>query len=335
MLHTFIKSLFIGVVYRGMMATYLAMDAEAALQSYTKHHEENTMPEVQARLFQQQMAKENGHQYSHGYLTLKEKIEKVFEENLKKHEYHQFRHLSKKWAKYYENFVFKMIEIRDSAKFVMFITFTIVVVAIVAAYQTNHNLKCDRLFHRIGDEDDISSKEEIEICETIPHTLYALDIISQTIFTTEAFIKIAAEGTDPWNYFNDPTNGPWNKVDFTVVLFGFVDYTPLEKHFSHSESPVVLLRLLRLLRVFRLAKALPRLRSIVEALVSAMASVGWICLLFSVFNYIVACMCIIMFRTNVNRRQFFKTYHLVYILKKKKKSNCMFKMLFITHTIYI
>jgi hypothetical protein len=38
--------------------------------------------------------------------------------------------------------------------------------------------------------------------------------------------------------------------------------------------PVVVLRLLRLLRVFRLAKALPRLRSIVEALMEGFSSVG-------------------------------------------------------------
>ena len=57
-----------------------------------------------------------------------------------------------------------------------------------------------------------------------------------------------------------------------------------------AKFPVVILRLLRLLRVFRLAKALPRLRSIVEALISGFSVVGWICVLIIVFNYIVACM---------------------------------------------
>jgi len=68
--------------------------------------------------------------------------------------------------------------------------------------------------------------------------------------------------------------------------------------FIFENFPVVLLRLLRLLRVFRLAEALPRLRSIVEALVSGFSSVGWICILIFVFNYIVACMFMLIFRAN-------------------------------------
>jgi hypothetical protein len=42
--------------------------------------------------------------------------------------------------------------------------------------------------------------------------------------------------------------------------------------------------------VFRLAKALPRLRAIVEALISGFGAVGWICVLIVIFNYITACM---------------------------------------------
>ena len=68
--------------------------------------------------------------------------------------------------------------------------------------------------------------------------------------------------------------------------------------FLFEAFPVVVLRLLRLLRVFRLAKALPRLRSIVEALISGFSAVGWICILIVVFNYIAACMCMLFFRDN-------------------------------------
>jgi voltage-gated sodium channel len=52
--------------------------------------------------------------------------------------------------------------------------------------------------------------------------------------------------------------------------------------------PIVILRLLRLLRVFRLAKALPRLRSIVEALMQGFNAVGWVYMLIVLFNYIMA-----------------------------------------------
>ena len=50
--------------------------------------------------------------------------------------------------------------------------------------------------------------------------------------------------------------------------------------------PVVLLRLLRLVRVFRLAQALPRLRAIIEALISGFGAVKWVMLLIFTFNYV-------------------------------------------------
>lgn len=79
-------------------------------------------------------------------------------------------------------------------------------------------------------------------------------------------------------------------------MIGFLELTSAKIIFENF--PVVLLRLLRLLRVFRLAKTLPRLRSIVEALISGFSAVGWICLLIVVFNYIAACMCMLIFRDN-------------------------------------
>jgi len=79
-------------------------------------------------------------------------------------------------------------------------------------------------------------------------------------------------------------------------VIGFLELTAAKVIFK--DFPVVLLRLLRLLRVFRLAKTLPRLRSIVEALISGFSAVGWICLLIVVFNYIAGCMCMLIFRNN-------------------------------------
>jgi voltage-gated sodium channel len=89
---------------------------------------------------------------------------------------------------------------------------------------------------------------------------------------------------------------PWNKLDAFIVLVGFVEMTPGRVVFE--AFPVVILRLLRLLRVFRLAKALPRLRSIVEALISGFSAVGWVCVLVIVFNYIVGCMCMLVLQGN-------------------------------------
>ena len=79
-------------------------------------------------------------------------------------------------------------------------------------------------------------------------------------------MKILACGWRPERFFTDDENGSWNCLDFFVVCVGFVEMSPLA--FIFEAFPVVVLRLLRLLRVFRLAKALPRLRAIVEALIS-------------------------------------------------------------------
>ena len=81
-------------------------------------------------------------------------------------------------------------------------------------------------------------------------------------------VKLMAFGQEPELYFADA----WNKLDSFVVFVGFVEMTPGRVVFE--AFPVVVLRLLRLLRVFRLAKAFPRLRSIVEALMSGFAAVS-------------------------------------------------------------
>ena len=98
------------------------------------------------------------------------------------------------------------------------------------------------------------------------------------------------------HYFHDPEHGGWNRMDFFIVCVGFLEMTPARLIFAYF--PVVTLRLLRLLRVFRLAKALPRLRAIVEALISGFSAVGWICVLIVVINYIIACMCMMLFSDN-------------------------------------
>jgi hypothetical protein len=68
--------------------------------------------------------------------------------------------------------------------------------------------------------------------------------------------------------------------------------------FIFDVFPVVVLRLLRLLRVFRLANALPRLRSIVVALISGFSAVGWVVFLILIFNYISGCMCMLLMKGN-------------------------------------
>jgi voltage-gated sodium channel len=128
-------------------------------------------------------------------------------------------------------------------------------------------------------------------------TFYAgeyINVISQIIFTLEIIVKMCADCDKPMRFFNDKFNGGWNRLDFFVIFMGWLEMSPAG--IVLKIFPVVVLRLLRLLRVFRLAKALLRLRSIVEALLSGLSAVGWICALVLIYNYIIACFGVLLFK---------------------------------------
>lgn len=164
------------------------------------------------------------------------------------------------------------------------ITVTIIVVGFFIGIDTDAVMACERF--TVNERAGTSPN-----CTDSPASV-ALGYISQFIFTVELCVKVLALGKFPLKYLDDP----WNKLDGFVVMVGFVEMTPGRVIFE--AFPVVVLRLLRLLRVFRLAKALPRLRSIVEALIKGLGSVGWICILMIVFNYIFGCMLMLLFSKN-------------------------------------
>ena len=83
-----------------------------------------------------------------------------------------------------------------------------------------------------------------------------------------------------------------NCFDFFVVMTGLIEYMGVQV------SGVVVLRLVRLMRIFRLVKSLPRLKSVVESLVAGFSTVGWVVIMIAVFNYIFACMGMIIFKAN-------------------------------------
>ena len=68
-------------------------------------------------------------------------------------------------------------------------------------------------------------------------------------------------------------------------------YTPLG-------SVALLLRMIRLFRVLKLLKVLPQLRMLLMALTSAFSSIFYTCTLMLIFFYVMAIMCIIVFRSN-------------------------------------
>ena len=86
-------------------------------------------------------------------------------------------------------------------------------------------------------------------------TIHLLNRIVLAIFTLEIVLKISAEKSRPWRYFQDG----WNLFDFTIVAVCFL---PL------GGSYVAVLRLFRLLRVIRLVTVIPKLQLLVTCTVT-------------------------------------------------------------------
>lgn len=108
--------------------------------------------------------------------------------------------------------------------------------------------------------------------------ILALDQIILAVFVIELAIRIAAHGRA---FFRDP----WSVFDFIVVGVALV---PATEHFS-------VLRALRVLRVLRLASAVPQMRRVVEALLSAVPGLG----------SVVAILCLIFYVAGVMATQLF------------------------------
>ncbi len=103
--------------------------------------------------------------------------------------------------------------------------------------------------------------------------LQRLDRIVIAIFVAEIAIKVAAEGRRPWRYFRDP----FNVFDFTIVAVTLLPF---------GGQYVTVLRLLRLLRVLRLVHALPRLQTLVSALLKSIPSMAYVGVFLALLFYV-------------------------------------------------
>lgn len=97
----------------------------------------------------------------------------------------------------------------------------------------------------------------------------ALDTVFIWIFAVEIMLKLLS---DRHRFF---CSG-WNIFDFLVVAVSFV---PGNGVFS-------VLRVFRIFRALRLLYRIPRLKVITESLFSSIPSIGWICVLLSIWFYI-------------------------------------------------
>jgi voltage-gated sodium channel len=105
------------------------------------------------------------------------------------------------------------------------------------------------------------------------HLLQVLDRLIIWIFVGEFFLKVAAEGKQPWRYFYDP----WNIFDFCIILAVFL---PIDNNY------LIVLRLGRILRILKLIRALPRLQVLVCALLKSLPSMAYVFLLLFLLFYI-------------------------------------------------
>ena len=104
--------------------------------------------------------------------------------------------------------------------------------------------------------------------QTCPHVLARNQVL-----------KVIAANFNVLTYLTSP----WNSLDCVIICEGWLSLFELTPGLSW-------IRIVRLLRLLRLAKPFPSLRSIVGALFAGVISCGWIMLLLTAFNYIMACM---------------------------------------------
>jgi len=112
-------------------------------------------------------------------------------------------------------------------------------------------------------------------------TIVALDMLCLAVFVVEILLKLTAIGG---RFFRSG----WNLFDFTIIGISLI---PGAQVFS-------VLRALRVLRLLRIISVAPRLRRVIEGLVSALPGMGSVFLLMGIIFYIASVMATKLFGTS-------------------------------------
>jgi len=99
-----------------------------------------------------------------------------------------------------------------------------------------------------------------------------IDRIILMVFVAEMILKLYAYG---FNFFKNA----WNLFDASVILISII---------PSVGASFAVLRALRILRTLRLLKNIPKLKIIIESLLHAIPSIGWIMVLLIIIFYIFA-----------------------------------------------
>ena len=119
----------------------------------------------------------------------------------------------------------------------------------------------------------------------VPQLLAIIQDVILGCFVVEILLRILAQGRRPWMYFANS----WNLFDFLIVT---VCVLPLGAQFS------AVLRMVRLLRTLRLVTVLPRLQTLVGALLKSIPSLGYIGILLGLHFYMYGVLGTFLFRDN-------------------------------------
>ena len=316
-----IMSLFIGVISMGMFDSFLDMKHNSDRQKFDELTSEEADNGIESGIRKRkdslgqipgQIITQFGHAFGHQKeKKLHDRIDIMLANDLKKAQMDSADQITcqnpclRRLEPYVEKAASFCVKVRDHSGFIALVTFSIVMVSIMVGIDADMEKTCMRLSKRVDYMEavyDSSNPREAERfaalkkrshdCESKSEFSSLVDWACLFIFTFEAVVKIVAEGTRPQKYFEDR----WNLLDFFVIVVTYVELTPLA--FIFSFFPIIILRLLRLLRVLRLAKTLPRLRAIVEALISGFSAVGWIVCFILIFNLLSGATCMMLFRKN-------------------------------------
>ena len=287
-----IMSLFIGVISMGMFEAFEEDEKEsrhrafaASLHEYAMNDIGMTADEVTQDEPGGSMGEEkDGWQKKakKRWNRMKERIDDALAQNLKARAAEKMKKLGA-----FDRLARRCRAIEQSMWFSTIITLMILVIGVYIGIDTEREVSCERFRVRHVNGDPAKSPN----CG-VAGVSSTVEALSQVIFTLEAAVKVVGNGQTPWRYFNDA----WNRLDFVIILVGWLELTPAESVLSIF--PLKTLRLLRLLRVFRLAPALPRLQRIVESLIASLSSVGWIVILIVVCNFVLGCSCMLMFQSS-------------------------------------
>ena len=110
-----------------------------------------------------------------------------------------------------------------------------------------------------------------QLIERIGDWFERIDNVILYIFIFEITLKLIV-------YRFDFFKSGWNIFDFIIVAIAALPVG----------GPLAVLRTLRILRTLRLLKNVPKLRFIIEAIIHAVPSIGWIMVLLAIIFYIFA-----------------------------------------------